>query len=172
MDTRDFPRKTDSTRRNRQNVYRETDTHGTLASVRLIQVSPYNFMFFGTVGLYRSDMLCLFSAWFCPCVQMFRWFCPSTFFFARHQHDTLSSLPHDNLDPRVSLLPAPSLSLSLSRYRGREEERPWERGWPPETRDVAARDSGDRRVQGTEPDIVNGSILQLKCASICLLALF
>ena len=50
-------------------------------------------------------MLCIFSAWFCPCVQMFRWFCPSTFFFARHQHDTLSSLP-------------------------------------PETRDVAARDSG------------------------------
>ena len=81
-------------------------------------------MFFGTAGLYRSDMLCLFSAWFCPCVQMFRWFCPSTFFFARHQHDTLSSLP-------------------------------------PETLDVAARDSGDRRVQGTEPDIVNGSILQL-----------
>ena len=25
---------------------------------------------------------------------------------------------------------------------------------------MAARDSGDRRVQGTEPDIVNGSILQ------------
>ena len=92
-------------------------------------------MFFGTVGLYRSDMLCLFSAWFCPCVLMFRWFCPSTFFFARHQHDTLSSLP-------------------------------------PGTRDVAARDSGDKRVQGTEPDIVNGSILQLNCASICLLALF
>ena len=89
-------------------------------------------MFFGTVGPYRSDMLCLFSAWFCPCVQMSRWFCPSTFFFARHQHDTLSSLP-------------------------------------PETRDVAAGDSGDRR--GTEPDIVNGSILQLNCASICLLAL-
>ena len=92
-------------------------------------------MFFGTVGLYRSDMLCIFSAWFCPCVQMFRWFCPSTFFFARHQHDTLSSLP-------------------------------------PGTRDVAARDSGDKRVQGTELDIVNGSILQLNCASICLLALF
>ena len=37
---------------------------------------------------------------------------------------------------------------------------------------MAARDSSDRRVQGTEPDIVNGSILQLNCASICLLALF
>ena len=49
--------------------------------------------------------------------------CSDGFFFARHQHDTLSSLP-------------------------------------PETRDVAARDSGDKRVQGTEPDIVNGSILQ------------
>ena len=59
----------------------------------------------------------------------------STFFFARHQHDTLSSLP-------------------------------------PGARDVAARDSGDKRVQGTEPDIMNGSILQLNCASICLLALF
>ena len=82
-------------------------------------------MFFGTVGLYRSDMLCLISAWFCPCVQMFRWFCLSTFFFARHQHDTLSSLP-------------------------------------PGTRDVAARDSGDKRVQGTEPDIVNGSIFAIK----------
>ena len=54
---------------------------------------------------------------------MFRWFCPSTFFFARRQHDTLGSLP-------------------------------------PETRDVAARDSSDKRVQSTEPDIVNGSILQ------------
>ena len=43
---------------------------------------------------------------------------------------------------------------------------------PPETCDVAARDSGDRRVQGMEPDIMNGSILQLNCASICLLALF
>ena len=38
---------------------------------------------------------------------------------------------------------------------------------PPGTRDVAARDSGDKRVQGKEPDIVNGSILQLNCASIC-----
>ena len=58
---------------------------------------------------------------------MFRWFFPSTFFFARHQHDTLSSLA-------------------------------------PETRDVvAARDSGDRIVQSTEPDIVNGLI----CARIC-----
>ena len=43
---------------------------------------------------------------------------------------------------------------------------------PPGTRDVAARVSGDKRVQGTEPDIVNGLILQLNCASICLLALF
>ena len=60
---------------------------------------------------------------------------PSTFFFARHQHDTLRSLP-------------------------------------PGTRDVAARDSSDKRVQGTEPDIVNGSILQLNGARICLLALF
>ena len=49
--------------------------------------------------------------------------CPSTFFFARHQRDSLSSLT-------------------------------------PETHDVAARDSGDKRVQSTEPDIVNGSILQ------------
>ena len=37
---------------------------------------------------------------------------------------------------------------------------------------MAARDSGDKKVQGTEPDIVNGSILQLNCARICLLALF
>ena len=43
---------------------------------------------------------------------------------------------------------------------------------PPGTRDVAARVSGDKIVQGTEPDIVNGLILQLNCASICLLALF
>ena len=55
---------------------------------------------------------------------------PSKFFFARHQHDTLSSLP-------------------------------------PETRDVAARDSGDKRVQSTEPDIVNGSILQFALAFLC-----
>ena len=82
-------------------------------------------LYFGTVGLYRSDMLCVFSAWFCP----------STFSFARHQRDTLSSLS-------------------------------------PETRDVAARDSGDKRVQSTEPDIVNGSILQLICARICVLASF
>ena len=66
---------------------------------------------------------------------MFRWFCPSTFFFARHQSDTLGSLS-------------------------------------PETRDVATRDSGDKRVQSTEPDIVNGSILQLICARICVLAHF
>ena len=33
---------------------------------------------------------------------------------------------------------------------------------PPGTRDVAARDSGDKRVQGTEPDIVNGSIFAIK----------
>ena len=69
-------------------------------------------LFFGIVGLYRFDMQCLFSAWFCP------WFRPSTFFFARHQHGTLSSLP-------------------------------------PKTRDVAARDSGEKRVQSTEPDIVS-----------------
>ena len=31
---------------------------------------------------------------------------------------------------------------------------------------------GDKRVQGTEPDIAYGSILQLNCASISLLALF
>ena len=61
---------------------------------------------------------------------MFRWFWPSTYFFARHQHDTLSSLP-------------------------------------PETHD-----SGDKRVQSTEPNIVNGSILQLICARISVLASF
>ena len=33
---------------------------------------------------------------------------------------------HGNLVPRVSLLPVTS---SLSRSTGREEERPWERGW-------------------------------------------
>ena len=32
----------------------------------------------------------------------------------------------------------------------------------PGTRDVAARDSGDKRVQGTEPDIVNGSTFAIK----------
>ena len=36
---------------------------------------------------------------------------------------------------------------------------------------MAARDSGGKRVQSTEPtDIVNGSILQLNCASINLCA--
>ena len=29
---------------------------------------------------------------------MFRWFCPSTFFFARHHRDTLSSLPPGTRD--------------------------------------------------------------------------
>ena len=43
---------------------------------------------------------------------------------------------------------------------------------PPETRDVAARDSREKRVQSTEPDIVNGSILQLIYARICVLAHF
>ena len=43
---------------------------------------------------------------------------------------------------------------------------------PPETRDVAARDSGDKRVLSTEPGIVNGSIMQLICARICILASF
>ena len=38
---------------------------------------------------------------------------------------------------------------------------------PPETHDVAAHDSGDKRVQSTEPDIMNGSILQLIYAHIC-----
>ena len=60
---------------------------------------------------------------------------PSTFFFARHQRDTLSSLA-------------------------------------PETRDVAARDSGDKRVATPEPDIVKGSILQLICSRICVVASF
>ena len=60
---------------------------------------------------------------------------PSTFFFARHQHDPLGSLL-------------------------------------PETRDVVARDSEDKRVQSMEPDIGNGSILQFICARICVLASF
>ena len=65
------------------------------------------FMFFGT--LYRSDMLSFFSMVLSmrSNVQMVL---SIYIFFARHQHDTLSSLP-------------------------------------PGTRDVAARDSGDKRVQ-------------------------
>ena len=38
-----------------------------------------------------------FSAWFCPCVYV-QMVWPSTYFFARHQHDTLSPLPPETRD--------------------------------------------------------------------------
>ena len=43
--------------------------------------------------------------------------------------------------------------------------------FPREARDVAARDSGDKRVRlvhSTKADIVDGAILQLICARICM----
>ena len=57
--------------------------------MRSLAVS-YSFMNFWTVGLFRSDTLRLYKAWYWPCVSMFKclgWPCPAAFIFcfSRHQ---------------------------------------------------------------------------------------